>query len=152
MQLAATDFQRRSHVMFEHGLGHPVQGVLNFLEKRLVGVAQQTPRVVVVARLAHHVDGMVTHPFEVAADDVKRPDAGHFRGGGPGLAVQGGEAGVFDDAFQIVDIVVAGLDLGDGLFVAVLQDSDAPGDLSLDFHEQEFEIALDLKHRLRPGR
>ena len=152
MQLAAADFERRGHVALQHRLGHPGQGVLDFLKKRFVGVAQQTPRIVVVARLAHHVDGMVAHPFEVAADDVKRPDAGHFRGGGPGLAVQGGEAGVFDDAFQIVDIVVAGLDLGDGLFVAVLEDLDGPGDLSLDLHEQEFEIALDLKHRLRPGR
>ena len=152
MQLATANFERSGHVPFQHRLRHPTQGILDFLEKRLVVVAQQASWIVVVARLAHHVDGMVAHPFEVAADDVKGPDAGHFRGGGPGLAVQGGETGVFDDAFQIVDIVVAGLDLGDGLFVAVLKDSDGPGDLSLDLHEQEFEIALDLKHRLRPGR
>ena len=150
VQFAAADLERRRHVAFEHGLGRPFEGLFDLREKRLVRVALDALGFVVVAGLAHHVDHMVAHAFEVVADDVERAHPGRFLGGEPLGPEQCGEAAVFDDALEVVDIVVAGLDLGDGPFVVLFDDGHGRLDLPFDFDEQELEVCYDLMHRPHP--
>jgi len=90
-------------------------------------------------------------PSRFAARDAKGPDVGHFRRRGPRLFVHGPEAGVFDNAFEVVDIVVPGLYFDDGLFVMLFEHGQGLADLPLHLDEQESEARFDLMHRAGPG-
>ena len=137
------DAQPQAHVLTGEGRIDQAQGLVHVDERIAVLVAPDEVGIGQVLDLRNDVDGVVGNAFQVDVDDVGRA---HDVQGAlvdiPGT-MDAAPAGVFDHAFEVVDVVVAALDAAYPLRVRPLHHEQGARHLLGHLKHHEAEILLD---------
>jgi len=142
-EFGAADAEGERHVLFGQGRVDDLERLKHFLEKAFEPIPTDEFRILQVLGLHYDIDGIIGDALEIGrhgdgrAQHIQRPLVAGL------AAVDGGIALVFDDAFKVVDVVVAPLHGLDELFVAPFENLLRVLHLPGHFEDHEAEIFRD---------